>query len=725
MKKRILVIMLALSVMLSATGFAPVKNDTKGWKKIFKEAIENAGAEKDSLGEDIPYTYKGQALVLENADGDAMSSGSYFVIGLDAETAKKYPKLSKWVLAHNQEQASYQEEYVLRTAGDVYEMYDSGWEASFSNDGTFYPVRSDSNVFSFILGTYSYMGGAHGYQSYKGFNIDPATGDEICFYDVFDSTDGLADILFKEILAQNEDLVDWFGDLLDDENAYKNSDERKSFTDLVKRNLEESPVTLAWALDYDGVRFYFEDYSLGSYAAGARNCKLRFDDYPELFTENYKTETIPDHKEIAVQEDAATPSILRVYGLDAVYAYASFLQDYMKHPAVAENDDGDDTPADADDVLINVIYLDDDEIPELVIANGNDPENPVHLFSYDPESQEISEDGFFSMYGKMYYEPGKGNFIPMYYLPYGDGEVYSYENGKPEKKISWQMDFSGDTEKYYVNGKLTSKSEVEKTRDMWQQHPFRSVFSEFKPICLGEALNSEEGSGIRQKLQRAAGLGRTGNELDGVWYSEKTEKEKGEYFTYLELDGYNFAVYDENGYVEYMGVLGDNIEEFSLHNNCSFEAYTMDGGFFSFGEWLQADDPAEDHVEFHDQTFTRYDSDYSGSPVRSPRDYLNTDIVFLGEHSGVGSDGTLKIEQANVQTGGYEVTIDFGNGHTASGNANPMHNGGLFINYGTIDDTDYFTGEIFYEESSMEYDLRINRSDSEEIPEDSVFTFSL
>ena len=153
----------------------------------------------------------------------------------------------------------------------------------------------------------------------------------------------------------------------------------------------------------------------------------------------------------------------------------------MENPVISEDSElGEDTAEDISDVAVNLIYLDDDEIPELVIANGDRPENPVHLLSYDPDLKEIVLIDGFSMYGKMYYEPKTGNFIPNYYMPLGDGIVYRYEDGEYEEIASWLADFSGEQEQYFVSGKKAFKADVEQTYDAWLQHPFRPVFSRLK-----------------------------------------------------------------------------------------------------------------------------------------------------------------------------------------------------------------------------------------------------
>ena len=753
MKKKLLSTLLILIVSASATAFTPAAAKPETPKRSLHEPLKNRlrkdreDPETAVEAPEVHYTYQDRPYVLENAAGDTLATGNCFRIDLDAKTARTFPKLADWADAYNDDAAKSISDTIRDTAGDAYEMSEGGWLVPFETEVTFTPTRADAAALSFAEGTYTYLGGAHGYQSYRCFNIDPGTGRDILFYDVFAETEELPDILFREILTQNRDFSDWFDDLLEDEDSLQDSMEWKNFSALVRSGLNKTPADLAWALDYDGVWFYFNDYSLGSYAAGAQSCKLTFEKYPSLFTGKYRTEETPDLKKIAAPEKPAAPEILHLYAYDAVSAYNAFLSSYMDAlPAIRDPESEEDVPEDPEYVRINVIFLDDDDIPELAVANADGPGNPVHLYSFNPEHGEVCLDGSFSMYGKMYYEEKTGFFIPMYYLPAGNGEVLRYENGEYETEASWSTDYSDDTENYSVNGKKSTSAEVSRICKVWNQHPFRPVFSEFHSISLQDVLESD------RTLIRAAGLDPIGKTLDGVWESEYGE------FRYLETDGEEFAVFDENGFAEYMGVIEkkSDTSDISPFDEQAFEFSTMDGGYFGTAVWTRADDPLNDMISLRDQFFTRYDTTGAGSPVRSPGAFLMTDITFLGEHPAQGSSaqgtavqgaaaqgasaqgaaGKLTIDQANVQTGGYEITIDFGNGITAHGYANPTLDGTLSFYCDETEGDGYFSGEISNASSpassasspasssaSAKYELTITNSGSEDIPEGSVFRF--
>lgn len=85
------------------------------------------------------------------------------------------------------------------------------------------------------------------------------------------------------------------------ETLYKNYDPSYFYADLDLSDYftgNEMPIT--WTLDYTGITFYFNPYEIGPYASGSFIATLTYDEYPELFQEqylqrhnSYATEIIP------------------------------------------------------------------------------------------------------------------------------------------------------------------------------------------------------------------------------------------------------------------------------------------------------------------------------------------------------------------------------------------------------------------------------------------------
>ena len=97
-------------------------------------------------------------------------------IGLDEDAAEEYPALAEKLEAlstkDREELAGQFEEY---TSYAREARAEGGMEFEASVERDIYPARWDENVFSYLM-TYSvYSGGAHGYYSYTGVNIDRET----------------------------------------------------------------------------------------------------------------------------------------------------------------------------------------------------------------------------------------------------------------------------------------------------------------------------------------------------------------------------------------------------------------------------------------------------------------------------------------------------------------------------------------------------------------------
>ena len=685
MMKKLLPILLCLSMILPLTGFMPASK--------------------------LALICRKQPVKLVNGSGDILFEGNYFRLSVSPSDAAAYPALKQWAENFNAEQETDLKTFVKEQSRDVYTQFENGSVLQYSRIETFVPVRADSAVVSFALADDTYLGGAHGYRSFKGVNIDPSTGEPLSFSDIIADTESLPEILFWEVLVQSAEDDVWSGDLIRDQEAYEESPERKAFCSYVKEALKNDAAALAWALDTRGVRFWFDDYCMGVYAAGSRECRLAFEEYPDLFTDaaiDSFLEYSDEEGSPAADSDAPAvrmlsslrAEIMDTYGYDAARAYAEFLSDYMEHPLAAEEssvdmgsgdmDSGEtgdsetDVPSSAEDVLFAPIYLDGDDIPELAVANGTAPWNPVHLLSYDPAGQTVSKCGEFSMYGKMYYIERTGIILPVYYIPAMFEELYLFDRGSVE---SYTLPGEPGDPLILPDGS-------------GDEPAFTPVFSEFRPMLLSEYPGGGE---LREALERAAGISYISDTLSGLWQAEgpapaEQAESSEEICQYLEItDDARFAIFDENGYVMYMGAVFET-EERDPHGMRSYEFRTMDGGLFEMPDWYTADDPLNDRVSFglHSGSFARYTDTGGGTPVRSPEIYLlpdlqfrgewrSTDVTGAGENDGAsaaeenGSAAMLAIDMTNAMSGGYMFAIDFGNGIEGAGFAAPDGDDTLYI----------------------------------------------
>ena len=252
------------------------------------ESIEATEAASDiDLDAPISYTYENHPYSFVTGEKELAMSNMYS-IELDSKGKEMFPKLQTKLDEIAEDDKKEILDFFTGSEDDIAEMIASGWFLPYELDHGYTPIRSDGRVFSFSLLEYTYLAGAHGVASFKGCNLDPVTGESISFSDVVKETKDMPDIIADELQKQNEDLVDYFescpGDL-------------QNLKDGIPERLSENAKNLAWALDYDGIVIYFEDYAMGSYAIGSQSVKLRFKDYPDVFTEtynNYEDLQIPD-----------------------------------------------------------------------------------------------------------------------------------------------------------------------------------------------------------------------------------------------------------------------------------------------------------------------------------------------------------------------------------------------------------------------------------------------
>ncbi len=251
----------------------------------------------------ISYSYQKHPISIKDySNGDELITGNYFSVTLDEESAKSYPKLQSVIDGFNSGEESRLKEEIRTHLNDIIDIREQGFDGEGEVYMDYYPKRADGAAFSSAIVEYSFYGGAHGITQYYSYNYDPKTGDNIALSDVVKDTDSLPDIIVDELEKQNNDLLEFFKE--------SPSDRDNLLKDIPGRIMNKS---LVWALDYEGIWVYFEDYAMGVYAAGSQEVKIRFTDYPDLFTEtynNYTDKEIPKADEQAKQiEDAGITEI--------------------------------------------------------------------------------------------------------------------------------------------------------------------------------------------------------------------------------------------------------------------------------------------------------------------------------------------------------------------------------------------------------------------------------
>ena len=136
----------------------------------------------------------------------------------------------------------------------------------YTDEETLYCARADEAILSLGSTYFMYTGGAHGMHGFKAYNYDPETGKSVSIREITTDLTALVKLLTDDIKEKYPDLS-----LMDD-------------IDLMSEGYVDS---LVWTMGYDGIRFFFDPYLLGSYAEGAQRIFIPFAGNEELFKEKY------------------------------------------------------------------------------------------------------------------------------------------------------------------------------------------------------------------------------------------------------------------------------------------------------------------------------------------------------------------------------------------------------------------------------------------------------
>ncbi|SEL21559.1 hypothetical protein SAMN04487770_10777 [Butyrivibrio sp. ob235] len=265
---------------------------------------------------------------------------------------------------------------------------------------------------------------------------------------------------------------------------------------------------------------------------------------------------------------------------DSIKAYADFLENYMQHPVIStmyeEGFGEEDRPVDASDVVFELIYVNDDDIPDLVLANGDCPWNPVHLFTV--EEGEVKQVGEYSMYGLMYYSPKTGEILPNYYIPAGNAEINIFGSDKT-KPYDLDKDATRFLKSPDIQGmRLNEVKDFESTLAHMKSAAPTGLTPVGAPIIDDSYL--KEGEVTFEGKHAAA--------IPGIWYLYYDD---GIAPTWMEFDTVGtFTAHDADGFVEATGYVEFRDKDPILEDGEIYRLFYSDGTFYKDFEFAPVDD---------------------------------------------------------------------------------------------------------------------------------------
>ena len=204
-----------------------------------------------------------------------MAECNYFNMIMDEETAKLYPKLNEEFELYNNNEDIRSREMVEKLREDYLSMssYVADSDMYLSDHIKPHVMRSDSNIISILCEADNFLGGAHGYYWSYGLNYDPESGKELHLSDVVPEKEKFIELISDKFKEKYSDYA--YDETVTDAGEYLAS--------MGEDQYESWP----WSMDSEGITVYFAPYNLGSYALGAQEISIYFDEAPVIFNDKY------------------------------------------------------------------------------------------------------------------------------------------------------------------------------------------------------------------------------------------------------------------------------------------------------------------------------------------------------------------------------------------------------------------------------------------------------
>lgn len=222
----------------------------------------------------IPLTVAEYSLSATKPDSYAtMAQCDYFTLELDAETAKQYPALQRALVQAAKDETAHAQKSIAELSAEYQELTAdwSEYEGYMTETVKPHVMRADSRIVSVLCNFQDYHGGAHGYYYSYGLNYDVASGREL----------KLSDVVLKK-----EKFIELVRDKF--EEKYANDTYMLTNAGEYLATLgDEEYASTPWIMDSESITLFFAPYVLGTYADGAQEVSIYFDEAPELFNAKY------------------------------------------------------------------------------------------------------------------------------------------------------------------------------------------------------------------------------------------------------------------------------------------------------------------------------------------------------------------------------------------------------------------------------------------------------
>lgn len=221
--------------------------------------------------------------VPEEGDSFPYAFVEYSSFELPDDLKKNYPTLAQSLEEYSTDTYEYAVSTLARAAESAREEDMSYFATSYQESWDLEVLRADERAVGWLVVYYYYYGGPHPYTYFGTDMIDTKTGKTLTLSDVVKDVDGLSQIILENLIAIDDTYV-----FSEEENA--------QMLPLIEDMIDGG--YLPWILNDTGFHVYFDAYALQYYAFGPIFADLSYEEYPDLFNEDY----LPVKEDIPVEE---------------------------------------------------------------------------------------------------------------------------------------------------------------------------------------------------------------------------------------------------------------------------------------------------------------------------------------------------------------------------------------------------------------------------------------
>ena len=221
--------------------------------------------------------------VPEEGDSFPYAFVEYPSFELTDDLKKNYPTLAQSLEEYSTDTYEYAVSTLARAAESAREEDMSYFATSYQESWDLEVLRADERAVGWLVVYYYYYGGPHPYTYFGTDMIDTKTGKTLTLSDVVKDVDGLSQIILENLIAIDDTYV-----FSEEENA--------QMLPLIEDMIDGG--YLPWILNDTGFHVYFDAYALQYYAFGPIFADLSYEEYPDLFNEDY----LPVKEDIPVEE---------------------------------------------------------------------------------------------------------------------------------------------------------------------------------------------------------------------------------------------------------------------------------------------------------------------------------------------------------------------------------------------------------------------------------------